>query len=236
MFLHKFHEAIVLSSWGFVLLGSPMLLAYGVVVGAPWYYYAMLLPFMVAFIYIPVAIGAILCLLVVRHIPDRIVGHADRRRHVAVGCGGAWMAWQVLTGPKNDLLTPGWFQEILGRLQVSDQRLLPSWWLSTGLLAAADRRLGREPAVPDAVDLQRPASSASWPSGPPSGSIAPAYSGLCGKRCGANAPDPCRSIELLSRLMRFASGDGAADDDQGPAAVSPRPVAVVADSSSSSAC
>ena len=31
VFLHKFQEAIVLSSWGFVLLGSPMLLAYGVV-------------------------------------------------------------------------------------------------------------------------------------------------------------------------------------------------------------
>jgi ABC-2 type transport system permease protein len=45
----------------------------------------------------------------------------------------------VLTGPRNDLLTPVWFQEILGRMHVSDQRLLPSWWLSTGLLAAADR-------------------------------------------------------------------------------------------------
>ena len=45
----------------------------------------------------------------------------------------------LLTGPKNDLLTPGWFQEILGRMQVSDQRLLPNWWLSTGLLAAAER-------------------------------------------------------------------------------------------------
>ncbi len=31
VFLHKFQEAIVLSSWGFVLLGSPMLLAYGIV-------------------------------------------------------------------------------------------------------------------------------------------------------------------------------------------------------------
>ena len=60
----------MLSSWGFVLLGSPILLAYGVVGRAPWYYYAMLLPYLVAFIYIPVAIGAIVCLWVVHRIPD----------------------------------------------------------------------------------------------------------------------------------------------------------------------
>ncbi len=70
VFLHKFQEAIVLSSWGFVLLASPMLLAYGVVAAAPWYYYVLLLPLVLAFIYIPVAIGAILCLGVVRLIRD----------------------------------------------------------------------------------------------------------------------------------------------------------------------
>ena len=72
VFLHKFHEAILLSSWGFVLLGSPTLLAYGVVVAAPWYYYVLLPPFVVAFIYIPVAIGAILCLFVVRRISPTV--------------------------------------------------------------------------------------------------------------------------------------------------------------------
>ena len=33
--LHKFQEAIVFSSWGFLLLGSPMLVAYGLQAGAP---------------------------------------------------------------------------------------------------------------------------------------------------------------------------------------------------------
>ena len=31
VFLHKFQEAILLSSWAFLLLGSPMLLAYGII-------------------------------------------------------------------------------------------------------------------------------------------------------------------------------------------------------------
>ncbi len=53
IFLHKFLQGMLFSSWGFLLLGSPMLVAYGVVVQAPWYYYGLLLPFMGAFVCIP---------------------------------------------------------------------------------------------------------------------------------------------------------------------------------------
>ncbi len=66
--LHKFQEAIVFSSWGFVLLGSPMLVAHGVQTGASWYYFALLLPFMAAFIYIPGGIGAIACMVFVHRL------------------------------------------------------------------------------------------------------------------------------------------------------------------------
>lgn len=139
VFLHMFQEAIVLSSWGFMLLGSPMLLAYGVVASAPWFYYAMLLPFLVAFIYIPVALGAIICLWVVHRVPDSrltvLIGGG-----VLLVAGGAWFVWSLLSGPEKDLLTPDWFQEMLGRLRFSEQYLLPSWWLSSGLLDAAARQ------------------------------------------------------------------------------------------------
>ena len=136
VFLHKFQDAIVMSSWGFVFLASPVLIAYGVVASAPWYYYAMLLPCLVAFVYVPAAIGAMICLFVVRRAPS------NRRAALVVGvvlvaaaCAG--MAWMLLRSPTSDLLTPGWFQELLGRLQYSEQRLLPNWWLSSALLAAA---------------------------------------------------------------------------------------------------
>ncbi|MCE5269215.1 MAG: hypothetical protein LLG00_15165 [Planctomycetaceae bacterium] len=137
LFLHKFQEAIVLSSWGFLLLASPMLLAYGVVAEAPWYFYALLMPMVIAFIYIPVAIGAMLCLGVVRLVRDNPLA-------ILIGLGillaavSAWVGWGLFNGPRNDLLTPAWFQEVLGRLKIADYRLLPSWWLTTGVLDAAD--------------------------------------------------------------------------------------------------
>jgi ABC-2 type transport system permease protein len=199
VFLHKFHEAILLSSWGFVLLGSPALLAYGVVVGAPWYYYAILPPFIVAFIYIPVAIGAILCILVVRYLPDRLMTILIGGGVLLLGIG-AWMAWKVLTGPKNDLLTPGWFQEILSRMQVSDQRLLPSWWLSTGLLDAAGRTwdeciLFLTLMISNALFFRQ---LTLWTA---ERLYRPAYSGLFGKLRRRKRPHGMRLDRLLSRLM-----------------------------------
>ncbi len=138
VFLNKFQEALVMSSWAFVLLGSPMLLAYGMVARSPWYYYAMLLPFLIAFVYIPAALGALACLVVVHRLPQR-------GRHVLLVAGlvvvavGVRMLWSVFHVNEGDLLTPGWFEEMLGRFWIAEYRLLPSWWLSTGLLQATQR-------------------------------------------------------------------------------------------------
>ncbi len=134
--LHKLQEAIAFSSWGFVILGSPMLVAYGVQTGAPWYYFALLLPFMLAFVYIPGGLGAMVCMVFVHRLA-RV-----RRRLLAAGiaaavCGALVVGWSLLGKTESDLLTPRWFQEMLARLQFSEHRLLPSWWLSSGLLEAA---------------------------------------------------------------------------------------------------
>jgi ABC-2 type transport system permease protein len=136
VFLHKFQEAVLLSSWGFLLLGSPMLLAYGIEADAPWYYFVLLLPIMLAFIYIPSAIGAILCLVVMHRLSRHRVRLLSLAGLLLVGAG-SWIAWSVLAGHETDMLTPAWFQDLLGRLSFSEQRLLPSWWLSSGLLEAA---------------------------------------------------------------------------------------------------
>ncbi len=139
VFACKFQEAILMSSWAFILLGSPMLLAFGLVTRAPWYFFAMLLPFLVAFTYVPAAIGALACMVIVYRIPNG-------RSHVLVAAGAAmviaalWGLWSLTTGPENNLLTPRWFQEVLDRLRITEHRLLPSWWLSAGLFQAAQRK------------------------------------------------------------------------------------------------
>jgi ABC-2 type transport system permease protein len=136
IFLHKFQEAILLTSWGFVLMGSPMLLSYGIVAGAPWYYYILMVAFIGAFIYLPVALGAILCLLIVHFLP-RNRAHVLIVAVCLVMVGICWLGWSLFAAPENDLLTPAWYQEALTRLQITEGRIYPNWWLSTGLLEAA---------------------------------------------------------------------------------------------------
>lgn len=136
--LHKFQEAVFFSGWGFLLLGSPMLLAYGAVFNAPWHYYALLLPFMLAFVYVPAALGAVGCLLVVRLLPAVRV-HALGLLALATVAVGGYLTWHSLAYQNRDMMSFSWFQDVLSRLEFSEQRLLPSWWLSSGLLEATHR-------------------------------------------------------------------------------------------------
>lgn len=136
IFFHKFQEAMFFASWGFLLLGSPMLIAYGVVAGAPWYYYLLLPAFMGSFVYIPGSFGAIACVLVIHRLTNRRQYVVAATLLTVVGVG-LWFIWTVANSPQNDLLTPNWFQEMISRLQFSEHKLLPSWWLSVGLLQAS---------------------------------------------------------------------------------------------------
>jgi ABC-2 type transport system permease protein len=135
---HRFQEALLFSSWGFFLLASPMLFAYGMVVEAPWYYFAYLLPLMASFAYIPCALGAIFCLLLIYRLP--------RLRRILVGLAavviiaGAYLQiWKTLELSDVDFLGSSWFKDTFNRFRVARSEWLPSTWLSNALIDAARR-------------------------------------------------------------------------------------------------
>ena len=59
VFAYKFQAAVAFSSWAFLLLGLPILIAYGLVFGVPWCYYALLPVFFVGFLLLPGSVGAL---------------------------------------------------------------------------------------------------------------------------------------------------------------------------------
>ena len=133
---YRFQEAFFFSSWGFFLLASPMMIAYGLVVSAPWYYYGYLLPMMISFTFIPCALGAIACLLLVSQIPQL--------RKIIVGVmamlviGFAYSSiWQSLDIADSELLGASWFADTFHRFEFTRGEWLPSTWLSNGMLEAA---------------------------------------------------------------------------------------------------
>ena len=136
--LHKFQETLSYSCWGFFLLASPMMLAYGIVMNAPWHYYAMMGPMIIAFVYIPCSLGAILCLLLVSKFPKLKVPIVAT---LAVGSvvAATRAIWGTLRAPEIQLFGTEWFQQTLHRFRFTQLEWLPSSWLSNGLLEAARR-------------------------------------------------------------------------------------------------
>jgi ABC-2 type transport system permease protein len=148
--LYKFQEALFYSSWGFFLLASPIMIAYGIVAAAPWHYYLLLAPLILSFVYIPCGVGAISCLIIIHKLPHL-------RKIIVVGAFlvliivAAPLVWRTVTSPQSKLFGSEWFQETLYRFRFTQQEWLPSTWLTNGLLDAA-----RTPtAVPkdNSVDL-----------------------------------------------------------------------------------
>ncbi len=135
VFAYKFQSALAFSSWAFLLLGTPILIAYGIVCAAPWYFYVLLPLFFLGFVLLPGSLGALAALLIVNYIPRR-------RKQVLAVCLAAlvvalivWIYRMVKASPA-DL----WRDEmreavtrLLGYFDFTRSPLAPSHWVSVGL-------------------------------------------------------------------------------------------------------
>jgi len=135
VFAYKFAEAVAFSSWGFLLLGSPLMVAYGIAVGASWGYYAIFFAFLVTFVLIPGGLGAIAAILVANFMPRRRKTVLAFAATAVLGVAGFW-AYRTWNAP-GAALSPDWLDSMVGRLAFSQHPLWPSRWMSAGLVAAA---------------------------------------------------------------------------------------------------
>ncbi len=135
VFAFKFAEAMAFSSWGFLLLGSPMMFAYGISVGASPGYYFVFLAFLIGFVMIPGSLGAVGAILVANYAPKRA------KSSLALIGGIVVVAALVVTirlfRTPGETLSRDWLDGLIGQLAFSQHPLLPSTWLSKGLIGAA---------------------------------------------------------------------------------------------------
>lgn len=137
IFATKFQAAVAFSSWGFVVLGVPIFLAFGLVSGVPWYFYALLPAFLLGYVLLPGSASAAACLLFVRYLPRN-------RRQVLVVTGlvlagllGVWL-YRVGLGIQRSFATGGReLDELIGRFDLLRSGFVPSHWMTRGVMAAA---------------------------------------------------------------------------------------------------
>ena len=134
IFAYKFAEAVGMSSWGFFLLGSPLMVAYGITVGAPAGFYAMFLIYLVMFVLIAGSLGAIAAIVVANVFPkgQRIVLSLAVIGTLFLIGGLAIGLWRT-----PDTNTSDWLGNMQNRLAFCQHPLWPSRWMSAGLLASA---------------------------------------------------------------------------------------------------
>lgn len=135
VFSYKFTEAIGFSSWGFILLGSPMLVAYGISVQAGSLFYGIFLLFLLSFVLLAGSLGAVAAILVANFFPRR-------QKTILIlsvsllSIFGIVMSIRLIRTP-GEALSYDWLGGLLQKLEWSQHPLWPSRWTSVGLIAAA---------------------------------------------------------------------------------------------------
>jgi ABC-2 type transport system permease protein len=141
VFAYKFQGAVLFSSWAFLLLGGPILGAYGLVVRASPLFYVAVVLFFLGFALLPGSFGAVVCLLIVNFVPRR-------RRELLIAAILVVLALAVLWGWNiiHTVHTENIDRETVGRLlswfSFARNSFAPSHWVALGLRKAARGDLG----------------------------------------------------------------------------------------------
>jgi ABC-2 type transport system permease protein len=135
VFAYKFQGAVAFSSWAFLLLGAPILLAYGLVCEAEWYFYLLLPLFFLGFVLLPGSLGGLAALLIVNYVPRRRKQVLSVALTVLALVLAVWIYRMVKASPSE--LWRDEMREAVTRLlsyfNFTRNPLAPSHWVSVGL-------------------------------------------------------------------------------------------------------
>ncbi|NUM54614.1 MAG: hypothetical protein HUU46_13290 [Candidatus Hydrogenedentes bacterium] len=132
-FLARLVECVAFSSWATAYLGSPMMLAYGIIEGARWPFYIAAVAYYVPYVTLPAAMGAIIAMTLVRIFPRLPRGSMIAVGIIAVVCMFLYVRGNVSV---EQLANPN-YETIKQTLNRTQSWILPSYWAAHGVLAAS---------------------------------------------------------------------------------------------------
>jgi ABC-2 type transport system permease protein len=141
VFAYKFQGAIAFSSWAFLLLGGPILIAYGLMCDGPWYFYAFLPLYFLGFVLLPGSFGALMTLVLVNSVPRHRKQALALIVALLLALLGGW-SYDVAREARPNEMAGREAREavtrLLGRFNFTRSPLMPTHWVATGL-----RKTGR---------------------------------------------------------------------------------------------
>jgi len=134
----KWLEGMLLSSWSFLLLGVPLMLAMSSTTEVEWYYYPLFIGHFFSFVIIPATLGLLVAWAVAMWAPRRPALVAFWFGLVVAVAGIAY-AWNLLRGAA---VSEQWLAKFFAHLAAAKQPLLPTTWTAKGIVAAMQQRAG----------------------------------------------------------------------------------------------
>jgi ABC-2 type transport system permease protein len=140
IFRWKFIESALLASWAFVFLIAPLLAAYGLTHRQPWHFYLVTSALIVVFVVLPSVIGSWVAVNLARFM--------DRKSFqvTLVGVGLAallvatiWLRPETVTDEMLETRVLAVLDRMLMKTRFAMFPLLPSYWLSAGVLNWGER-------------------------------------------------------------------------------------------------
>jgi len=133
IFLCRFIDTLMFSSWAFLFLGMPMMISYGIVFEVRWYFYVALPLFFLPFVVIAGVLGAMVIMLLVRVFPKMnfkiitiLIG--------LLSIGFAVFLYKSMSVARISQLEV--LDQILSALKTTQSPFFPSHWVNEGVLAA----------------------------------------------------------------------------------------------------
>lgn len=132
----KWLEGIALSSWAFLLLGVPLMLALAGHGNVEWYFYPLFVAHFVGFVVIPANLGLLAACAVALWAPRRPGATAIWLGSVLVLLALLW-----LSNVSREALTSGeWLQVVMRQSLAAMQPWIPSTWTAKGVVSAIEHR------------------------------------------------------------------------------------------------
>ncbi|MFM1941897.1 MAG: hypothetical protein RI897_879 [Verrucomicrobiota bacterium] len=139
VFRWKLVESMLLASWAFLFLVSPLLVAYGLHTGVAWHFYAVT-PFLLGlFIVLPAVLGAWAAIYLARFLDRRsfqVIGVLVLV--LLVGMAGWWLQTQRVSEDLFESRILVVLDKLLTKTRFAESALLPSYWLSSSVLQWAE--------------------------------------------------------------------------------------------------
>lgn len=133
VFAHKYRETLFFTGWSFFLLGTPMMIAFGILYDASWVYYVIMPFYLLGFLLLPSAIGTMGCLLIVTFLTRNRRAVLIAVLGVVVIAASTWVI-SVLQGMQKDRVSPQWIEKLIEHIKPT-KNSPPASWMTEGLVA-----------------------------------------------------------------------------------------------------